>query len=580
MSRYCSLIILYALTCPAVSGGQPTIDLSIAIRGPYVEEIASMAVDRAGNIYVSGTADTGAEIETPQGINPFTPAGSAFIASFSPTGFIRWATAFGYQAPRVACDAAGNVYVCGDFQETIDVDPSADTYLLTSQMQSTYLVKLSSQGELTWARRLGQDGLRFFGSRIHVSQDDSLYMAGNFSGWGAVDGGSQPRYLPARGTDIFVLRLDTSGNLRWARSISGRGLDKALDVATSADGSLYIAGENEYYADEEDGTDFDSGLGVVHTDRSGVFICKWRGDAAFEWVRMVGGEGKRIAVGPAGDVYVAGLFDNCVFASDDTDERTCSVGNPDAFVAKFSSSGSFQWHRGFGGRVEDYARGLHVASNGHIVVTGSFNGVADIAPGPRLENVGTAGYTDVFMQELDEGGNLIQWDTLGCIGYDAGNEVVIGYDGEGHIAGRFRYCLAEQEEILLGGVGQDDAFVIRYRDIGLAIDAHSADINGDFYLNLSEVLRVIQLFSAGSYHCGVEHYEDGYVPGAGPFSPCRTHHSDYAPSDQTISLPELMRLIQLYNSGIYHIDCASEDGFAPGAAPHQLCRSKTRQPNT
>ncbi len=96
----------------------------------------------------------------------------------------------------------------------------------------------------------------------------------------------------------------------------------------------------------------------------------------------------------------------------------------------------------------------------------------------------------------------------------------------------------------------------------------SADLNGDKIFNLSELLRCIQLYNIGGYHCADNpgDTEDGYVPGAGLNQSCEPHDTDYAAQDWTIILSELLRAIQFYNSGGYNY-CpgdATEDGFCPG----------------
>ncbi len=90
---------------------------------------------------------------------------------------------------------------------------------------------------------------------------------------------------------------------------------------------------------------------------------------------------------------------------------------------------------------------------------------------------------------------------------------------------------------------------------------HAADRNMDRLIDFSELLRVIQLFNSGGYHCDVTG-EDGYAPGVGDTS-CGAHDSDYAPQDWQIGLSELLRLIQFYNSGGYHGCAGSEDGYCP-----------------
>jgi len=83
-------------------------------------------------------------------------------------------------------------------------------------------------------------------------------------------------------------------------------------------------------------------------------------------------------------------------------------------------------------------------------------------------------------------------------------------------------------------------------------------------ISLPELLRVIQLYNSG-YHCDSSK-KDGYAPGDGDRS-CIPHHSDYNPQDWTIGLNELMRLIQFYNSDGYCSDPIGEDGFKAGKQP-------------
>jgi hypothetical protein len=96
---------------------------------------------------------------------------------------------------------------------------------------------------------------------------------------------------------------------------------------------------------------------------------------------------------------------------------------------------------------------------------------------------------------------------------------------------------------------------------------HSADSNQNNILSLHELLRGIQLYNLGEFHCDAS-TEDGYAPGSGDQT-CAPHSSDYDPQDWNISLNELLRLIQLYNA--FELDyCpnvipSTEDGFC--AAP-------------
>lgn len=95
---------------------------------------------------------------------------------------------------------------------------------------------------------------------------------------------------------------------------------------------------------------------------------------------------------------------------------------------------------------------------------------------------------------------------------------------------------------------------------------HSTDINGDGKFSLGEILRAIQFFNMGGFYCAspLDSSEDGYMPGTGEDHACRPHDADYAPRDWRFSLGELLRIIQFFNMGGYHVCSGTEDGFCPG----------------
>lgn len=93
---------------------------------------------------------------------------------------------------------------------------------------------------------------------------------------------------------------------------------------------------------------------------------------------------------------------------------------------------------------------------------------------------------------------------------------------------------------------------------------HSADQNRDWKISLTEVLRVIQLYNSGGYYCSCN-TEDGYGV-TGENRTCFPHNSDYYGNpDWKIQLYELLRLIQFYNYGSYRPAIGTEDGFALGS---------------
>jgi len=94
---------------------------------------------------------------------------------------------------------------------------------------------------------------------------------------------------------------------------------------------------------------------------------------------------------------------------------------------------------------------------------------------------------------------------------------------------------------------------------------HSADTDASFSINLSELLRVIQFYNVGQFHCE-DGTEDGYAPGPGDTT-CTPHDSDYSPQNWSLTLSELLRTIQFYNADEYAECEQGEDGYCPVFLP-------------
>ena len=112
--------------------------------------------------------------------------------------------------------------------------------------------------------------------------------------------------------------------------------------------------------------------------------------------------------------------------------------------------------------------------------------------------------------------------------------------------------------------GQPEGVVEGTPEGEIPTGTHSADRNSNWRFELTELLRVIQLFNSFAYHCDSSS-EDGYAPGRNEsLQNCLPHTSDYNPQDWRISLTELLRLIQFFNMGGYRLCPGQEDGYCGG----------------
>jgi len=139
--------------------------------------------------------------------------------------------------------------------------------------------------------------------------------------------------------------------------------------------------------------------------------------------------------------------------------------------------------------------------------------------------------------------------------------------GDGSVGIRLRYPndITDQRGNPLGPPTdqQEDGIQGPAAALGRIDDAHTADVNKNGILDLSELLRIIQLYNAGVFAPGIG--EDGYGPPRYWEDIHNVPHDlDYRPRDWQFSLAEVLRAVQYFNTGGYRWCPDSEDGFCPG----------------
>src|SRR4030095_4368411 len=140
----------------------------------------------------------------------------------------------------------GNVYTTGVFSGTVDFDPGTGTFNITSIGDNDiFILKSNTNGHFIWAKSLG-GVINDAGFSIAVDASGDIYVTGQFSRTIDFNSGEGLSTLTSAGSvDIFVLKLDNSGNIIWAKAIGGQGYDvgKSLAVDPSGSEDVYIKGE-------------------------------------------------------------------------------------------------------------------------------------------------------------------------------------------------------------------------------------------------------------------------------------------------------------------------------------------------
>ncbi|MBK9048955.1 MAG: SBBP repeat-containing protein [Bacteroidetes bacterium] len=156
-----------------------------------------------------------------------------------------WAASFGNtsydRGHSLTLDSLGNVYTSGYFQGTTDFDPDTSVFNLTSFGGSDLFVsKLDSAGHFIWAIQIGgisSDG----GNSIVVDDSGFIYVTGNFNDTADFDPkGGIFNMVSAGSNDIFVCKLDSVGNLVWAKQMGGTGTDIGTSVCLDPWGNVLV----------------------------------------------------------------------------------------------------------------------------------------------------------------------------------------------------------------------------------------------------------------------------------------------------------------------------------------------------
>ncbi|WP_437992725.1 outer membrane protein assembly factor BamB family protein [Sorangium sp. So ce145] len=141
----------------------------------------------------------------------------------------------------IASDAAGNYYVIGTFEGSVDFGAGP---LTSAGDTDVFLLKLDPAGALLWSKRFGSD-LPETGRTLAVDGSGNVLLAGNYwQGMSAVSFGGCALQASGWEEAIFVAKLDPDGNHIWSqRSVASDWFGYKLfgRLAVDALGSAYVA---------------------------------------------------------------------------------------------------------------------------------------------------------------------------------------------------------------------------------------------------------------------------------------------------------------------------------------------------
>lgn len=357
--------------------------------------------DSSKNVYVTG-GFSGATLAF--GGTTLTRLGGndAFVAKFDSAGNVLWAKNFGgagvsINGRSVGVDGSGNVYVGGNFSGSNTTSPA-----MTLRGSSDYFViKLDSSGNVLWSKNFGPGSAWDLNRAMYVDSSGNAFIVGSLTAnW------TSPALTLIGSTDAFMLKLDSSGNVVWARNFGGAVANaRSWEVTADSSGNLYTTG---YFNTANMTTPAVSLAGgsldayLIKLDSSGTPI----------WARSYGGTGASVipgglAVDSSGYVYAGFHFTNANL----TTPAVTKLGTTDALLIRVDPSGSTDWARSYGGAGASFNVNGVVLAGGSVHLFGTV-GSANLTT-PPITRIGN---TDAVAIEVDSSGTTVRTRNHGGAG--------------------------------------------------------------------------------------------------------------------------------------------------------------------
>jgi hypothetical protein len=415
----------------------PVLSYSTYLGGSGADGACGIAVDAAGNAYITGLAFS-PDFPTANALKPRDgPNGNAFVAKLSADGSaLVYSTYLGGSRTDIgfgiAVDSAGDVYLTGkthsaDFPTVNSLQPAIHS------SGNAFVAKLSADGSaLVYSTFLGGSTPEDRGVGIAVDAAGNAYVTGfTFSPDFPTANALQPTFSGQYGTaNAFVAKLTADGSaLIYSTFLSGTGGSRGSGIAVDAAGNAYVTGRT-------DSADFPTvnALQPVYGANANAFVAKLTVDgSALIYSTFLGGSGgdagNGIAVDAEGNAYVTGSTGSADFPTVNALQPVYG-GNGNAFVAKLTPDGSSLVYSTYlGGSGGDVGMGIAVDAAGNAFVTGAT--ASPDFPTPNTLQPALGGPGNAFVAKLTADGSALVYSTyLGGSGDGSANPINGTYYGD------------------------------------------------------------------------------------------------------------------------------------------------------
>jgi hypothetical protein len=279
-----------------------------------LDNAQALGVDNLGNVYVTG--HTAGALDG----NPNVGDYDIFLVKYDSSGVKQWTRQIGTpnwdEGEAVALDGLNNIYITGATAGSLHGNPNVGD-------KDIFLIKYDYSGNRQWTRQLGTSASEE-GLGIAADEDGVLYVTGYT--FGGLDGNTN-----AGGSDIFLVKYDSSGVKQWTRQIGTMSTEYAYGVAVDSSGNIYVTGYT-----------FGGLDGNTNAGGSDIFLVKYDSSGVKQWTRQIGttgsDDGHAVATSREGGetyLYVTGSTGGNL-------DGNVNEGGTDLLLIKYDSAGEMQ----------------------------------------------------------------------------------------------------------------------------------------------------------------------------------------------------------------------------------------------
>lgn len=391
----------------------------------------------------------------------------------------------------IALDSQGNVYATGTFTGVVDFDPNANKYYLTSFAQNNFILKLDTNGNFVWAKKFEGSNYFFGHSIIVDRSGNvyttgyfqqTLDFDPNATTYYLTSNG---------GTDAFISKLDSSGNFQWAKKIGGASDDGGTSISLDVNQNVYISGSFQDTVDFDPSSGIYplyavgiNNIFILKLDKDGQFVWVKNFSGTISEYNFSSLYYSRLTLSHTGAIYIMGSFVNTVdFDPSDKSYYLTSNGGYDIYLVKLNSIGEFIWAKKIGEKNDDLGD-MVVDANENIILTGTFESTMDIDPGISTYNLKSIGMSDIFISKLDYNGSFLWAKSIGNSGIDYSSTITES-NGNIFIAGGFSGLVDFNSPLASNLIsnGANDNFIAKYGHTLSSLKENSNEHKILFYPN-------------------------------------------------------------------------------------------------